>query len=274
MLTAIRGGVLPAPVAGRLDEAQASRARRMLGRWQERRPGVPPDAGIGEAERAGIRLLCPADPGWPPGLDDLGVRRPYALWVRGDGGLAAACWRPVSIVGTRAATAYGGHLAGALAAAVAGPGWAVISGGAYGIDACAHRGALAAGGVTVAVLASGVDDPYPRGHRDLFDAITGRGVLVSELPPGRLPDRAAFLARNRITAALSRATVVVEATLRGGSLNTARRALGLRRPVMAVPGPVTSAASAGCHALIRDGHAVLVTNASDVLAGLARCGGP
>lgn len=155
-----------------------------------------------------------------------------------------------------------------MAASLAERGTAVISGGAYGIDASAHRGALATGGVTVAVLAGGLEFGYPRGHSDLFRGIAAEGVLVSECPPDSAPTRPGFLVRNRIIAALSHGTVVVEAALRSGALNTARHARELCRQVMAVPGPVTSEFSAGCHELIRDYGAMCVTSAADVRAHL------
>jgi DNA processing protein len=145
----------------------------------------------------------------------------------------------------------------------------VVSGGAFGIDASAHRGALAASGITVAVLAGGLEFGYPRGHGELFAAVAAHGVLISECPPDRGPTRPGFLIRNRIIAALSRGTVVVEAALRSGALNSARHARELCRPVMAVPGPVTSEQSAGCHELIRDYGAMCVTCASDVAEHIA-----
>jgi DNA processing protein len=157
------------------------------------------------------------------------------------------------------------HVAAELAATLAERGCAVVSGGAYGIDAAAHRGAMAVGGVTVAVLASGLRYGYPRGHTTLFEAIADQGVLVSELPPDHRPTRPGFLVRNRVIAALSRGTVVVEAALRSGALATAARARDLCRPLMAVPGPVTSAQSAGCHETVRNWGAVLVTSAADVM---------
>src|ERR1019366_2800781 len=189
-------------------------------------------------------------PGWPGQLDVLGDARPWGLWVRGSADLRYACLRSVSIVGTRAATSYGMHVCLEMSAALAQRGWAVVSGGAFGIDASAHRGALTAEGVTVAVLASGVDEPYPLGHHGLFEAIAAHGVLLSEWPPGRRPTRPGFLVRNRVITALSRGTVVVEAALRSGALNTARHARDQCRPLMAVPGPVTSLASEGCHEII------------------------
>jgi len=240
-----------------------------LQRWTARLGGMPTQRTLDGWARAGIRLLCPGDPGWPSQLAVLGDSSPWALWVRGSADLRFACLRSVSIVGTRAATGYGGHVCAELAAALAERGWAVVSGGAFGIDGWAHRGALSAEGITVAVLPSGLDDPYPRGHGELFQAIAAHGVLVSERPPGRAPTRPGFLVRNRLIAALSRGTVVVEAALRSGALNTARHARDLNRPLMAVPGPVTSAASAGCHLAIREWGAECVTSAADVLSQLS-----
>jgi DNA processing protein len=170
------------------------------------------------------------------------------------------------VAGARAATAYGKHAATCIAADLAGQGWAIVSGGADGIDAAAHHGTLTAGGVTIAVLACGPDAPYPRAHAGLLADIAVRGAVVSEYPPGRQPSRRRFLARNRIIAALARGTVIVEAAERSGTLATARHARDLARPLMAVPGPVTSAMSAGCHALIRDQRAACVTSATDTVA--------
>jgi DNA processing protein len=191
------------------------------------------------------------------------------LWARGTADLRLTCVNSVAIVGSRAASGYGQHVAIEMAAALAENGVGVISGGAFGIDASAHRGALAADGVTVAVLAGGLEFGYPRGHGELFAAIGADGVLVSECPPDRGPTRPGFLIRNRLIAALSRGTVVVEAALRSGALNTARHARELCRPVMAVPGPVTSEQSAGCHELIRDYGAMCVTCAADVAEHIA-----
>ena len=242
---------------------------RALRRWTARLGDLPTQHTLDGWARAGIRLLCPGDPGWPSQLAVLGDGSPWALWVRGRADLRFACLRSVSIVGTRAATGYGRHVCAELAAALAERGWAVVSGGAFGIDGWAHRGALSAEGITIAVLPSGLDDPYPRGHHELFQAIVAHGVLVSERPPGRAPTRPGFLVRNRLIAALSRGTVVVEAALRSGALNTARHARDLNRPLMAVPGPVTSAASAGCHLAIREWGAECVTSAADVLGQLS-----
>jgi DNA processing protein len=235
-----------------------------LARWSARLPFAPSRAMVEAWQREGIRLVIPADPEWPGQLDVLGTARPWGLWVRGNGDLRYACLRSVAMVGARAATAYGAHVSTDLATALAERGWTVISGGAYGIDGCAHRGALAAHGVTVAVLACGVDYAYPQGHHELFRSIREDGAIVSEWPPGRTPTKPGFLVRNRVIAALSRGTVVVEAALRSGALNTARHAHDQGRPLMAVPGPVTSPMSAGCHEIIREWGAVCVTSAGDI----------
>ena len=173
--------------------------------------------------------------------------------------------RSVAVVGARACTPYGEHVAAEIGAGLADRGWTVVSGGAYGIDAAAHRGALAVDAPTVAVLACGVDVAYPAAHDRLLATVRAVGVVVSELPPGARPTRRRFLDRNRVIAALARGTVVVEAAVRSGALNTAGHAEGLSRTVMAVPGPVTSATSAGCHELLRTRAAALVTDAADVL---------
>ncbi|GAA1691666.1 hypothetical protein GCM10009808_05820 [Microbacterium sediminicola] len=180
----------------------------------------------------------------------------------------------VSIVGARAATEYGEHVAGQLASGLGGHGVAVVSGAAYGIDGAAHRGALAAGGMTIALLAGGVDRPYPSGHSDLIERICAGGAVMSEVPPGTAPTKWRFLARNRMIAALGQATVVVEAGWRSGSLNTAHHAATLGRPLGAVPGPVTSAASAGCHRLLRELDAICVTSADDARELIGWCAGP
>lgn len=228
----------------------------------------------------GGRLVCPEDSEWPGQLEELAtvsdaddpVMPPVALWVRGPGDVAGVCARSVSIVGSRAASAYGTDMAGEIAWGLADRGWTVVSGGAYGIDGAGHRGALAAGGSTVGVLASGVDRPYPLGHHALFDRIAADGLLLSEWPPGCAPQRFRFLVRNRVIAALSAGTVIVEAAARSGARMTARRAAQLCRPLMAVPGPATSAMSVGTHQLIRTGGAMLVTSAAEVLDLVSQIG--
>ncbi len=245
---------------------------RAIGRWAARLGAVPAESRLAGWERAGIRVLCPGDPEWPTQLDVLGDARPLVLWLQGNADLRFACLRSVSVVGARAATGYGEHVATEMAAALAERGWAVISGGAYGIDASAHRAALGAEGVTVAVLASGLSYGYPKGHHELFAAIAGQGVVLSEWPPDRAPSRPGFLVRNRVIAALSCGTVVVEAALRSGALSTARHARDLSRPLMAVPGPVTSRQSEGCHEIIREWGAVLVTRAQEVIENVSPAG--
>jgi len=250
------------------DTAPDAAVARALPRWRDRLGDIPSVARLAAWQQSGLRLVLPGDAEWPTQLDDLGDARPIVLWLRGIADLRFACLNSVSIVGSRAASAYGNHVALEMAATLAERGTAIVSGGAFGIDSSAHRGALAADGTTVAVLAGGLEFAYPRGNADLFQAIAGQGVLVSECPPDRGPTRPGFLVRNRIIAALTRGTVVVEAALRSGALNSARHARDLCRPVMAVPGPVTSEHSAGCHELIRDYGAMCVTCAADVAAQL------
>lgn len=220
----------------------------------------------------GVRFVVPGDDEWPAGVDDLELP-PLGLWVRGPDPLDVVCRRAVAVVGSRSCTGYGEHVAGELGSALAERGWTVVSGGAFGIDAASHRGALAAGGTTVAVLACGVDVAYPRAHETLLTRIVGAGALVSELPPGSAPLRHRFLSRNRLIAALTAGTVIVEAAARSGARNTVRHARSLGRPVMAVPGPVTSTMSVGCHEELRHPEpAICVTRAEEVLDVVGRLG--
>lgn len=254
------GGEPAAPV---LSAPAARRVALCVERWSLRLTGLDPRRELSVLHRLGGRLLTPAHASWPARLADLGAQAPLCLWVRGDPRVLAAP-DAVALVGARACTEYGRSVASDLAAGLADHGLVVVSGGAFGIDAAAHRGALAAGGPTVAVLAGGVDRAYPRGNEDLFATILASGAVVSEVPPGTAPTRSRFLLRNRLIAAGSGVTVVVEAAARSGALNTAGHAEALLRPVGAVPGAVTSAASVGCHRLIREGRAVCVTDADDV----------
>ncbi|MGW3728039.1 DNA-processing protein DprA, partial [Streptomyces sp. NPDC000851] len=210
-----------------------------------------PERDLGVARDAGVRFVCPGDAEWPGQLDDLGEARPLGLWVRGRPSLRMWALRSVAVVGARACTEYGAHMAVTLAAGLAERGWVVVSGGAYGVDGAAHRAALGAGGATVAVLACGVDRPYPHGHTQLITRIAEQGLVVGELPPGDHPTPSRFIVRNRVIAALTRGTVVVEAAYRSGSLVTARAAQRLGRHTMGVPGPTTSGLSAGVHELLR-----------------------
>lgn len=254
----------------RRPAAPVARVLRAVSRWAPRLDGLDPRRELRVLARLGGALVVPGDPGWPTGVDDLGVSAPLCLWVRGAPDLAALSRRSVAVVGARACTDYGRYVTGDVAAGLVGRGFTVVSGGAYGIDAAAHRGALAADGATVAFLAGGVDRFYPAGNADLLHAVADSGgSVVSEVPPGSVPSRVRFLLRNRLIAAFASATVVVEAAWRSGSLSTAARAAELSRPVGVVPGPVTSVASSGCHRLLRDGAAVCVTDADEVaeLAG-------
>lgn len=217
------------------------------------------------------RLVCPGDAEWPPGLDLLSELDgatsgpPLVLWVRGPLQLGHSVERAVAVVGARAATEYGREVATRLGFDLAERGITVVSGAAYGIDGAAHRGALAAGGPTVAVLGCGIDRVYPSGHDRLIAQIAASGLVVSESPPGAPPSRTRFLTRNRLIAALSDGVVVVEAAIRSGALNTVSWAAQLSHQTMAVPGPVTSPLSAGAHRCIIDRDARLVTDAADIL---------
>lgn len=233
---------------------------------------LDPRRDLAVAERLGIRFVVPGDEEWPDQLDDLASAAPVqerggpplGLWVKGPLRLDELR-RSVAVVGSRSATTYGADVAAELGAGLARAGHAVISGAAFGIDQAAHRGALAVDGPTVAVLACGVDRAYPAAHRSLLDHLAVTGAVVSELAPGCAPTRLRFLARNRLIAGLTGATVVVEAAVRSGALNTANWAARLNRPLMGVPGPVTSAPSQGVHQLIRTGAATLVTAPEEVL---------
>ncbi|MEU9046112.1 DNA-processing protein DprA [Kitasatospora sp. NPDC048343] len=255
VVQAIRDGTVP-------DHPGLDSAR--LAGYQARLPGLDPEMDLKRVRLAGGRFIIPGDTEWPSQLHDLGDGRPIGLWTIGTGSLRLLALRSVAMVGSRACTAYGAHVAGELSAQLAERGWVVVSGAAYGIDAAAHRGALAVGGMTVAVLACGVDVAYPKGNAELIRRIGVQGLLVSELPPGEHPNRFRFVLRNRVIAALTRGTVVVEAAVRSGALSTARRARDLNRHTMGVAGPVTSELSAGVHALIRSGAAALVTDAAEI----------
>jgi DNA processing protein len=248
------------------------------------RPVPDPERDLEIGQACGARFLLPGDVDWPGCLGDLEVnldvsppaeiRRagrdhgvPFGLWVRGTGSLSELSGRSAAVVGARAATSYGTWVAGELALGLVERQATVISGGAFGIDAAAHRGALAGGGSTIAVLPGGIDIAYPQAHDTLLAAIAaGGGLLVAEQPPGRRPRRDGFLVRNRLIAALAGGVVLVEAGLRSGARNTFGHAAALSRPRMVVPGPVTSAMSAGCHVTFRlDPEARLITNAAEIL---------
>ena len=271
-----------------MSAAGAQQVDKAIRRWLPRLEGLDPRRHLDNIAALGGVVLTDEDPQWPVGLRSLGTSAPIVLWVRGCARLAHCTRTSVAMVGARAATAYGEHVASSWAAQLAAGGYTVVSGGAYGIDAAAHRGALTGLGSdqgqstdtncltpehapqasacpSIAVMAGGVDRLYPPGQQALLESLCDLGAVVAEMPPGSAPFRSRFLARNRLIAAMTTATVVVEAAMRSGALNTARRASALLRPVGAVPGPVTSMASAGCHELLREGYATCVTEAAEVM---------
>lgn len=237
-----------------------------LKRWAPRIPDLAPARDLATMQRLGGRLLIPSDQLWPAQLADLGLQEPLCLWWRGVEQELPPPAKAVALVGSRDSTSYGSSVTADLAYALAQRGFTIVSGGAYGIDAHAHRAALAGatGLPTIAVMAGGVDRFYPSGNEDLLRTVANQGAVLAEVPPGSAPTRYRFLQRNRIIAALAGATVVVEARWRSGALNTAHHAETLGRAVGAVPGSVHSANSAGCHRLLREGGAVCVTDAAEI----------
>lgn len=222
--------------------------------WPTAQLAVPPVPTAAEDTSTGIPNIAP----------------PSALWLRGTGRLDQLTDRAVAIIGTRSATPYGMHVAADLAHGLAARGWTVLAGGSFGIESAAHRGALAAEGRTVAVLGSGLDRLYPSAHEALFRRIRAGGLLVTEQPPDAVMTRSRAIARDRLLAALATVVVVVEALPRGTCMRIAAHAEAYGRRLFAVPGPVTSLASAGCHQILRTGRAELVTNAADVLEQIER----
>ncbi|HEX6357020.1 MAG TPA: DNA-processing protein DprA [Actinophytocola sp.] len=263
----VRSGNVPARVRGETE------ARRHVDRAGE---------DLVAADKVGARLLVPEDPDWPawpllclaPPVDRglRGAGQPLGLWVRGEASAGDVFDQAVSVIGARAATSYGEHVALEIGYGLASTGMTIVSGAAYGIDGSAHRGALHAGGRTVAVLGCGIDIAYPAGHDRLLDRIAGTGLVVSEYPPGTSPARHRFLVRNRLIAALSTATVVVEAGTRSGAKNTATTAASLGKVVLAVPGPITSAMSVGCHDLLRTGAAQIAGSVAEILEAVGPLG--
>ncbi|MGQ0715721.1 MAG: DNA-processing protein DprA [Pseudonocardiales bacterium] len=288
-----RVGEPPAPALSELitevGPVQAARLvaagkvpHRVAAETNARRTDDRAEADLAAIAALGGRLVVPEDDEWPaetftcfatPAAQaDERWRAPVALWVRGIGRLDELGQRAVAVVGARAATGYGEHVAAEFGYGLAEDDFAVISGAAFGIDGAAHRGALAAEGRTVAVQACGLDQAYPAGHQGLLDRIAQGGAVVSEYPPGVRPARFRFLVRNRLIAALATGTVVVEAGVRSGARRTATAAAALGRVVMAVPGPITSALSVGCHLLVREEQAVLVTRVAEVVEAVGRIG--
>ena len=233
-------------------------------RWQPRISGIFPDEVIRRATKLDMKLLLPSAELWPAGLSDLGNFQPTALWYRGNPGNFEHFSRAIGVVGSRVATSYGQRVTAEICEAVVKEHGMVVSGGALGIDAIAHRTTMAVGGVTAAFMAGGIDNPYPAAHHELFEKIAHTGLLLAELPPGLRPTRWRFLQRNRLIAASSEAVVVTEAGWSSGSINTAGHATELTRPVYAVPGPINSPNSAGCNRLIREQQATLLLEANEL----------
>ncbi|WP_306796303.1 DNA-processing protein DprA [Nocardia sp. XZ_19_369] len=264
-------GVLEAARAVRECDLPAS----LRGPTEQRRGMDSAARDLDTIERMGGRVVTPEDPEWPAwrllGLAQLDAERdrdgavPLVLWVRGPLSLLESSDRALAVVGARCSSGYGNQVTGEIAGDLAAQGWTIVSGAAFGIDGMAHRAALAVGGRTIAVLACGVDRPYPAQHDRLLAEIAETGLVVSEYPPGTTAHKHQFLARNRLVAALADGVLVVEAGLRSGARNTVKWARRLNRPALAVPGPVTSAASVGCHRMIRDGEALLVTRPEEVI---------
>jgi len=256
---------------------------QVLRETEARRETSVAERDLEEAAKLGARLVVPEDHEWPAwpllsmavaaGQGVKNVAAPLGLWVRGTIDLADAADRAVAVVGARLATDYGVHNALEMAHALAARQIPVFSGAALGIDAAAHRGALGGGGTTVAVLGCGLDQGYPAGNVELMERIVAAdGAIVSEYAPGTPPARHRFLVRNRLIAALTDGTLVIEAGIRSGARNTATTAGVLGKVVMALPGPVHSGSSAGCHALIRDCRATLVTTVDEVVETVGRFG--
>ncbi|MEN3345051.1 MAG: processing protein [Arthrobacter sp.] len=265
------GSGLEREMAGALEDSGAGGGWTGLGealkRWAPRVPDLAPARDLATMQRLGGRMIIPADELWPRQLSDLGLQEPLCLWWRGIEQELPPPAKAVALVGSRDSTSYGSSVAADLAYSLAQRGFTVVSGGAYGIDAHAHRAALAGsaeGLPTIAVMAGGVDRFYPSGNEDLLRAVANQGAVLAEVPPGSAPTRYRFLQRNRLIAALASVTVVVEARWRSGALNTAHHAESLGRAVGAVPGSVHSANSAGCHRLLREGGAVCVTDAGEI----------
>ncbi|MDI2033977.1 DNA-processing protein DprA [Paenarthrobacter nitroguajacolicus] len=257
--TVLSDGGGPATWAGLKDS---------LKRWAPRVADLAPDRDLETMRRLGGRLIVPGDDLWPEQLSDLGLQEPLCLWWRGHEQKLPSARHAIALVGSRDSTSYGASVTGDFAYGLAQRGFSVVSGGAYGIDAHAHRGALnggVAGLPTIAVMAGGVDRFYPSGNEDLLRAVCTQGAVISEVPPGSAPTRYRFLQRNRLIAALASVTVVVEARWRSGALNTAHHAETIGRAVATVPGSIHSANSAGCHRLLRDGGAVCVTDVGEIV---------
>ena len=255
---------LRAGSAGDAEPDDREEFEAAVARWVPRLSRESALRALTQAARFGVRLMSPDDAEWPAGFADLGDHGPIAIWMRGRRESLTTVARSIALVGARAATGYGEHVTIDVAAGLVDRGFTIVSGAAYGIDGAAHRATLASRGTTIAFLAGGLDRFYPSGHEALLTRIMDSGAILTEVPCGTAPTKWRFLQRNRLIAAASAATVVIEAGWRSGSLNTAGHAAALGRPLGAVPGPVTSTASAGCHRLLREFDAVCVTNADEM----------
>lgn len=271
-LTAHYAGSQDATLVRLLDDmgidhpSQRKKLGEHLARWQLRWADLDVDQEEKAARILGARIITRGHDLWPTALDDLMEESPFCLWALGNPDLRDFAEGGISIVGARAASAYGEHVTANLVSELVSQGHPILSGGAYGIDAVAHRAALASHGITAAVMAGGIDQLYPAGNTNLLrNVIAQDGTVLTELPPGSVPSRVRFLRRNRLIAALTKVTVVVEAAWRSGTLSTANHAFEIGRAVGAVPGPVTSAQSAGCHRLLKESAAQCVTDAQDII---------
>lgn len=277
----------PRDLAERIAARDTGLSQPLLTATEARYRSADPDADLQAGARVGARLVTRDDNEWPTtaldtAFDNFGsvvsskseqtdACRPTCLWVKGHN-LSHLTHRTITIVGTRSASSYGHAVAGQFATELGARGYTVISGGALGIDTAAHLGALNAAAPTIAVTACGIDVDYPASNRHLFQRIAQNGAIVTEYPPGRRPARHRFLTRNRLAAALGGATIVVEAGFRSGALNTANWCEHMNLPLLAVPGSVLSRESCGCHRLIREGSAILVERAEDVIEALSPVG--
>lgn len=252
------------------DEEFPAQLSQALRQWTPRLESSVVTTALEHAAGIGSYLVSPQTDMWPVGLSDLDLHQPYVLWVRGHSEHLASFSHSISIVGARASTGYGEHVTSQIVPELVENSMAIVSGAAYGIDGMAHRSALASEGITMAFLAGGIDRFYPSGHDALLGRLVSHGLVLSELPCGWAPTKWRFLLRNRLIAAVSQTTVVVEAGWRSGSLNTANHAATLGRPLGVVPGPITSASSAGCHRLLREYDATCVTTAQEILELVGR----
>jgi DNA processing protein len=261
---------------GPVEALEVFRNRRTVGedflaafeRWAPRdRTNLAEDK-IADAKKSDLKLLLPSDLEWPIQLNDLGGHAPLLLWYQGSIDVFQRLGRVVALVGSRNATHYGQRVTSELCGVAVDDGAAIVSGGALGIDAVAHRATLARGGTTIAFMAGSLDIPYPSGNLELFQRIAHTGLLLSEMAPGSRPTRWRFLQRNRLIAALCEGLVVAEAGWRSGSINSVNHAVELGRKVFAIPGPINSPASAGCNRLIRDGMASILLEVGDLASEL------